>query len=104
MNRLALSALMIVVSSPAFSHDFWANGEAVPAWTKKWCCGESDVHRLHPGAVHIMSDGYHVDGLSTVLPFSKAMPSADGNYWAFFKDEDGPAAHVSCFYAPINSL
>jgi len=100
MKRLIL--LVALVASPALAHDFWSNGDPVPAWTKKWCCGDNDVHRLYPGAVHILADGYHVDGLATVLPFSKAIPSPDGQYWAFFRDEEGPEAHVSCFYAPAN--
>jgi hypothetical protein len=102
MNRLVLSIPIILFNSAASSHDFWSNGEPVPAWAKQWCCGKSDVHRLHAASIHIMPDGYHVDGLNNVLPFSKAMPSPDGQYWAFFKEDEGPEAHVSCFYAPIN--
>ena len=102
MDRRAVLVFLSTISSPASPHDYWSNGDPVPAWTKRWCCGASDVHHLHPGAVHIMLDGYHVDGLGAVIPFSKAMPSPDGQYWAFFKNEDAPEAHVACFYAPIN--
>ena len=102
MARYLLSLVAFLIVPVASAHDFWSNGEPVPAWTKRWCCGASDVHRLEPGAVHILQDGYHLDGLSTVMPFSKAMPSPDGQYWAFFKVEDGPDAHVACFYAPLN--
>ena len=102
MKRLAFVLLAAFSAPPALAHDFWSNGEPVPAWVKKWCCGDNDVHRLQAGAVHILADGYHVDGLATVLPFSKAIPSPDGQYWAFFRDEEGPEAHVSCFYAPTN--
>ena len=101
MVRWLIPAI-VLAAAPAAAHDFWSNGEPVPAWTKKWCCGPADVHRLAPGAVHIRQDGYHLDGLSTVTPFSKAMPSPDGQYWAFFRTEDGPDAHVICFYAPLN--
>ena len=101
--RWRLTLLFLATfSRAASSHDFWSNGQQVPAWVKQWCCGASDAHRLDPGRVHILPDGYHVDGLSAALPFSKAMPSPDGHYWAFFKVEDGPQAHVSCFYAPLN--
>jgi len=103
MLRLIASVELILMSSQAFPHDFWSDGGKVPEWTKRWCCGAADVHRLKLGSVHIMQDGYHVDGLATVLPFSKAMPSPDGQYWAFFKDEELPYAHVACFYAPINN-
>lgn len=74
----------------------------VPPWTKSACCGPADVHRVNPSAVHIQADGYRIDGLANVLPFSKALPSADGFYWIFFKESDGPNAHVYCFYAPLN--
>jgi hypothetical protein len=102
MRRPICFLSLICVCEPSLAHDYWSDGEPVPAWTKRWCCGPSDVHRLKPGAVHIMEDGYHVDGLEIVLPFSKAMPSPDGHYWAFFLEEDGPKAHVACFYAPVN--
>lgn len=95
------AAILGLLSTPASPHDFWSNGEAVPPWVKTWCCGPTDVHRLEPRAVHIMADGYHIDGLSVVIPMSRAMPSPDGQYWAFF-DASAPEPFVFCFYAPLN--
>lgn len=100
---LALALSQACLSpSPAPAHDFWANGEPVPPWVKSWCCGPSDVHMLNPGAVHVLADGYRIDGLKYTVPFTRALPSADGHYWAFFKESDGPNAYIYCFYAPVN--
>lgn len=94
----------VLAASPAAAHDKWSNGEDVPDWVKKWCCSKSDVHQVNPSAIHIMPDGYHVDGLSTVIPMSRAMPSPDGKYWIFFKEELLPDAPVYCMYAPLNGV
>lgn len=81
-------------------HDQWSDGEPVPPWVKKACCGPEDVHHLRLEQVHNMADGVHVDGLSTVIPYSKVLPSPDGQYWGFWS----PIAKdptVYCFFAPI---
>lgn len=95
-------AVAVLAAGDASAHDFWSNGEAVPPWVKSWCCSKSDVHRLEPSAVHIQADGYHIDGLANPIPVTRALPSADGFYWAFFREEDGPNAWITCFYAPLN--
>ena len=77
---------LALTASPAFAHDYWPNGEPVPPWVKKWCCNENDIHRLNPNAVHVRPDGYHIDGLKNVIPAEKAIPSPDGQYWAFFRE------------------
>lgn len=93
---------LCLLAAPAAAHNNWSDGTEVPEWTKKWCCGPSDVHMLNPSAVHIMTDGYHIDGLNTVIPMSRAMPSPDGQYWAFFRNDNLPDSAVYCFYAPLN--
>ena len=101
-----MRALIIAVAlstTPALPHDFWSNGESVPSWVKSFCCGPEDVHHLKASAVHIRSDGYHIDGIKNVIPIDKAMPSPDGTYWAFFReraDDDEP--YIFCFFAPLN--
>ena len=97
---LFLVSSMLTIPSSVAAHDFWSNGDPVPSWVKSWCCGQNDVHQLRPGAVHIKQDGYHIDGIATVVPISKAMPSADGKYWAFWKSADEPKPNISCFFAP----
>ena len=103
MKPLILAA--ILAASPALAHDFWSNGEPVPAWVKSYCCGPADVHRLKPSAVHAMVDGYHIDGIKNVIPMDKAMPSPDGEYWAFFRDNPGDdEPYIFCFYAPLKGV
>ena len=103
MKPLILTTLLI--ATPAAAHNSWTNGEEVPAWVKADCCGKADAHHLETSAVHVMADGYHIDGLTTVVPFVRALPSQDGSYWAFFnpeyvKNHDDPL--IYCFFAPVN--
>lgn len=99
-----VSLASALLCAPASAHDFWANGEPVPPWVKAQCCGPQDVHRLRAGAVHIMADGYHIDGLTTVIPTSRALPSVDGNYWAFWNPVSEPSPVIYCFFAPQNGV
>jgi hypothetical protein len=94
--------LMCAIPAPADAHDFWSNGDKVPAWVKAECCGPQDVHHLRPGAVHIEQDGYHIDGIKTVVPIARALPSPDGDYWAFWNPAGEPEPAIFCFFAPLN--
>jgi hypothetical protein len=90
-------------ANPAVAHDYWSNGEPAPPWVKSQCCGLQDVHRLHPGAVHIQADGYHIYGIKTVIPVGRALPSPDGSYWAFRNPVGEPEpVIIFCFLAPLN--
>lgn len=101
--RAALAGLALAgCAAPAQAHDFWANGEPVPAWVKAQCCGPADAHRLNPAAVHIRADGYHIDGLDTVVPMARALPSMDGQYWGFWSVNLEPDPIIFCFFAPLN--
>jgi hypothetical protein len=100
--RYLICAASLLVSPAALAHDFWSNGEPVPPWVKAQCCGPRDVHHLRAGAVHIMSDGYHIDGIKTVVPVSRALPSPDGQYWAFWNSVAEPEPVIFCFFAPLN--
>ena len=88
----------------ALAHDFWANGEPVPPWVKAQGCGPRDVHHLRAGAVHILADGYHIDGLKTVIPPGQALPSIDGRCWAFWNPVSEPNPVIFCFFAPLNGV
>ena len=79
-GRLARRAAfsIAIAATKAHAHSFWSNGEEVPAWTKSYCCGPSDVHRLEPSAVHIMPDGYHIDGIKTIVPMDYRRRQAGG--------------------------
>ncbi len=46
---LLLGALLAPLGVGAASaHDMWSNGDPVPSWVKKACCGPEDVHHLSP--------------------------------------------------------
>ena len=101
-GALAVVALAIGLA-PARAHDQWANGEPVPAWVKRACCGPSDVHHLRDDQVRIASDGYHVDGLGTAIPFAKSLPSPDGTYWGFWSPYMTENPTVYCFFTPAGA-
>jgi hypothetical protein len=44
---LALGGLLaLCAGNRAYAHDQWANGDPVPAWVKRACCGPHDIHHL----------------------------------------------------------
>lgn len=107
---------LIALSSVAHAHDEWANGTPVPAWVKDSCCGPADAHHLTPDMVHRDGDFYRVDGYQRPIPVGQALPSQDGDYWIFYKDEpegdtyspEGGRSHhaayqtgVYCFFVPM---
>lgn len=107
MNRLIATCAALALAyaqAPAMAHDFWSNGDPVPPWVKAQCCGPQDVHHLKPSAVHIMADGYHIDGINTVVPVERALPSVDGGYWAFWNPSLEPNPIIYCFFAPQNGV
>lgn len=102
MKKLLLLAGLL--SSPAYAHDQWADGSPVPPWVKAQCCGPQDVHHLKDSQVHKMADGYHIDGIKTVIPYDRVLPSMDGDYWAFWNPIGEPEPVVFCFFAPLNGV
>ncbi len=95
--------LMNILASPAAAHDVWASGVIVPPWVKAACCGPSDAHHLSPDQVHRVSDDYYaVDGYRYRIPAKTALPSQDGDYWIFYRDDgDGGQSSVYCFFVPM---
>ena len=100
MKWLFVSA--VLMASPAMGHDNWANGQPIPAWVKSYCCGPEDVHHIPASAIHVMADGYHIDGIQTVVPIEHALPSQDGDYWGFWFPSAEPDPVIFCFFAPVN--
>ena len=92
-----------LLGRPAAAHDVWANGKVVPGWVKAACCGPEDVHHLRPDQVHRVSDDYYmVDGYHYRIPAREALPSQDGDYWIFYRDDgDGQQSTVYCFFVPV---
>lgn len=111
--RSALIVLLIGLTSlevglsTAQAHDKWADGSTVPAWVKAECCGPEDVHHLDPSEVHQVQGGYSIDGYPDVVPYARALPSMDGDYWIFYKVTDtssGPHfSPVYCFFVPMGA-
>ena len=104
--RLACLTLAIITGlavRPAAAHDMWANGDIVPGWVKSACCGPDDAHHLRPDQVHRVSDDYYmVDGYRYRIPARQALPSQDGDYWIFYRDEGaGAQSGVYCFFVPM---
>jgi hypothetical protein len=101
--RLAVVVSFLVSCGAAQAHDVWANGRVVPAWVKAACCGPEDVHHLRPDQVHRVSDDYYmVDGYNNRIPARAALPSQDGDYWIFYKDDAGGQSGVYCFFVPMD--
>lgn len=134
---LAMFAIVVLGAHRAHAHDEWANGKPIPAWVKASCCGPADAHHLTPNMVHgPMSAGeayalrpawgahpgdshlyYVVDGYGLPVRYSEALPSQDGDYWIFYRDEPSgencspeggcsgthPASQsgVYCFFVPM---
>lgn len=99
---IALALMLFGWVSSAHSHDRWGNGEPVENWVKAQCCGPRDVHKIPASAIHIEPDGYHIDGIVTVIPMARALPSPDGQYWAFWNPVGEPEPVIFCFFAPLN--
>jgi hypothetical protein len=85
---------------PAAAHEQWWNGIPVPFWVTSGCCGPEDVHHLEPWQVHAMPDGWHVDGYHQVIAYGRELPSEDGEYWIFYRDNDDGMQTLFCFFAP----
>jgi len=97
-------AVCLLTTAPASAHDTWANGAPVPWWVKKACCGPADAHHLRPDQVRRVSENnYEVDGYFRPIPVDEALPSQDGEYWIFYKDnKSGSQTGVFCFFVPMN--
>jgi hypothetical protein len=99
-----IAALLFALSaSGADAHDYWSDGKSVPNWVKASCCGPADAHHLRPDQVHRISDDYYsVDGYVRRIPVGQALPSQDGDYWIFYRDDgSGIQSGVYCFFVPM---
>lgn len=101
--RLVAFVILMLAAREARAHDEWAPGMPVPAWVKSSCCGVAHAHMLQPASVHARPDGWHIDGLLTVVPFDKTLPSEDGSFWAFYPI-GAPKPPIYCFFAPLEGF
>jgi hypothetical protein len=75
---------------------------SVPSWIKVACCGPADAHHLTPDQVHRSDEYYRVDRYREPIPAKFALPSQDGDYWIFYRqDKDGFQTGVYCFFVPM---
>jgi len=96
--------LFALSASGAEAHDYWSDGKPIPDWVKASCCGPADAHHLRPDQVHRISDEfYSVDGYVRRIPVGQALPSLDGEYWIFYRDDGGGSqSGVYCFFVPMD--
>ena len=102
--RLCLAAAFLLGAAPAVAHDQWANGKAVPAWIRSACCGSGGraSSPARSGLANARGD-YVVEGYHEPLAARFALPSQDGEYWIFYRDNlDGSQSAVFCFFVPMN--
>ena len=100
----AFILVLSLLSLPAEAHDVWANGEAVPEWVKRACCGPTDYHALTREQIRATPDGWHIDGHRDPVPFGSELPSPDGGYHAFWTEfADGTQSRVFCLFLPPSS-
>lgn len=104
-GMLTLALVLSCEPRRASAHDAWANGEPIPPWIKKACCGPEDAHHLKPEQVQFTSGGWKVEGYHALIPNGAELPSPDGSYWIFYRTfSDGTQSSVYCFFVPIPSM
>jgi hypothetical protein len=98
--KRALALVGVLLATRAAAHTVWADGSSVPEWVRDACCGPSDIHHLTPDQVSLTPEGYRVDGIQAIVPFSKTLKSQDGDYWIFYRNYADGSQYVFCFFAP----
>ena len=103
MIARTVALLFALSASGAEAHDYWSDGKPIPNWVKASCCGPADAHHLRPDQVHRISDEfYSVDGYVRRIPVGQALPSLDGDYWIFYRDDGDSQSGVYCFFVPMD--
>lgn len=97
LARAAFCAL--IFAAPAAAHDSWISrgGYRSPV-SGELCCGSNDCFIVPADNVKVNGAGYELRAHETV-PYSEALPSADGQYWRCQK----PDGSRRCFFAPAVS-
>jgi hypothetical protein len=51
----------------------------------------------------VSDDYYEVDGYTRKIPVQQALPSQDGDYWIFYRDDTGGTTQsgIYCFFVPM---
>lgn len=100
-------ALALALAAPALgsarAHDTWSNGEPVPAWIKKYCCGPQDVHHYRRSEVKAAPEGWVLPDYPRPIHYNDPgnRISQDGDFWAFFRVyPNGQLSPLYCFFVP----
>lgn len=112
MKYLLIILFLCVSHKPLQAHDQWANGQPIPEWIKKYCCGPQDVHMYRPSDVKVTWKGYKLPDYPHIIPFKRdGFPavdwdkSEDGMYWAFWtKYSENSYSSIYCFFIPPASM
>lgn len=105
MLRTVLTASLVCFCTSAFAHDLLADGEPVPTWVKRQCCGVSDAHHLRPEQIHVVPGGYRFDGYDSIVAEQRILPSPDGAAWIFYRTyPDGSQSTLYCAFLGRNSF
>ncbi|HMN73099.1 MAG TPA: hypothetical protein PKA55_14640 [Rhodoblastus sp.] len=80
-RRVLASILLILGVSHARAHDFWIDGSKVDPVTKSFCCGAGDCRAMPKEMVKVERGGYRLLDTNELIPFLRAQPSPDGEYW-----------------------
>lgn len=89
-----LLAIALLIAPAVLAHDSWINHGGFKSTSGELCCGEGDCFVMN--GVKSTSAGYVIPSTGEVVPFSEALPSADGAYWRCKR----PDGSLRCFFAP----
>ena len=103
--RVLVALMAFGFADAAYAHDVWSNGEVVPAWVKRACCGPDDVHHLRRDQVRQTPGGWQIEGYPDPIPIGTEQPSPDGEYWIFYRTlANGDKSRVYCFFTPFQGI
>lgn len=92
-----LALVLPSAALPAFAHDSWiSRGKFRNPETGEWCCGNHDCFAIPASRVTLGAAGYELPDLGETIPYDKALPSRDGQYWRCHR----PNGTQRCFFAP----
>jgi hypothetical protein len=105
--------VLVAFSQPVQSHESWISRNMYrDPLTGQLCCNEQDCHILSSEEVRQSEGSFEIEiphfGATKKfsIPFSRVLPSQDGEYWACLSSEAfskgrGVTLGVRCFFAPL---
>lgn len=96
-NILPGAALVLLLFSPAYAHDFWINHSGYKSTVDgSHCCGNNDCFVVPSSEMQSTPTGWVIKTTGETIPYSEAQSSEDGEFWRC-KKYDGTRR---CFFAP----